>query len=52
MKANMTRGAYSVFDRHLDTSLVRGLGFKETCDHVQGYYTAFERMRKAKMIPA
>ena len=39
------------FDREYDLSRCREAGFKEKMDTVAGYHLAFDRMRKAKIIP-
>lgn len=39
------------FDRQYDTEASRLVGFKEKIDTVEGYKTAFDRMRAAKVIP-
>ena len=39
------------FDRQYDLSTIREVGFTETMDHAEGYLMAFDRMRKAKIIP-
>ena len=39
------------FDRHYDLSNAKSVGFNEKIDTVEGYRTAFERMREAKIIP-
>ena len=41
----------AVFGREYDLSKVRGIGFGETRDTVEGYLEAFGLMRKAKIIP-
>jgi hypothetical protein len=48
----MPSGDYSEFDRSLDISAARAIGFTESIDHVESYYRTFDRMKKAKMIPA
>ena len=43
---------YLTFDRQLDLSAARGIGFLEEQENViNGYYVAFDRMRRAKIIP-
>ena len=39
------------FDRQYDLSKARSVGFGEEVDTVKGYTMAFDRMRKAKIIP-
>jgi hypothetical protein len=41
----------ATFDRQYDLSAVREIGFDEHVDTVQGYYTAFDRMKAARIIP-
>jgi len=38
-------------DRQYDLSRIREVGFEEKIDTVEGYHLAFDRMRKAKIIP-
>jgi hypothetical protein len=42
---------YIPFDRNLDLKLSKKIGFQERARTVDGYITAFERMREAKIIP-
>ena len=39
------------FDRQYDLSASRSVGFNERIDTVEGYKTAFKRMREANIIP-
>ena len=41
---------YGVFDREVDLSLSKDVGFQEQASTVAGYHLAFDRMRKAKII--
>jgi hypothetical protein len=43
--------ADSDFDREYDLSAARSIGFHETIDTVESYHMAFDRYRKAKVIP-
>ena len=42
---------YIPFDRNMDLKLSKKIGFGESSKTVDGYITAFERMREAKIIP-
>lgn len=39
------------FDRHLDMSAMRSVGYTEMIDTEECWQVAFDRMRKAKIIP-
>jgi hypothetical protein len=39
------------FDRQYDLTRSRKVGFKEEIDTADGYVKAWERMRKAKILP-
>ena len=41
----------ATFDRQYDLSRIREVGFQEKVDTVMGYHLAFDRMRRAKIIP-
>ncbi|KAK1690118.1 hypothetical protein BDP55DRAFT_701353 [Colletotrichum godetiae] len=40
------------FDREYDLTRAREVGFEEEIDTVEGYFTAWERMRDAKQLPS
>ncbi|KAK1492282.1 hypothetical protein CCUS01_14064 [Colletotrichum cuscutae] len=40
------------FDREYDLTRAREVGFREGVDTVEGYFTAWERMRSAKQLPS
>ena len=42
---------YIPFDRNMDLKLSKKIGFGESSKTVDGYITAFERMKEAKIIP-
>lgn len=44
--------AWVVFDKQYDLTVSRELGFKESAPTIEGYITAFNRMKEAKIIPA
>ncbi|CAG8980834.1 hypothetical protein HYALB_00003763 [Hymenoscyphus albidus] len=44
--------AWGVFDKEYDLTASREVGFMESAPTIEGYITAFERTKKAKVIPA
>ena len=42
---------FVMFDRHYDLTASKTIGFSEPRKTAEGYYVAFDRMRKARMIP-
>jgi len=48
---SIVAGEYASINRQFDLSEARRIGYTETMDHVKGYHVAFERMRKAGIIP-
>ncbi|CAG8955704.1 hypothetical protein HYFRA_00010970 [Hymenoscyphus fraxineus] len=44
--------AWMVFDKEYDLTALREVGFMESAPTIEGYIMAFERMEKAKSVPA
>lgn len=42
---------FAAFDRQYDLTKARSIGFEQSSTAVQGYLTAFDRMKEAGFIP-